>query len=466
MIAKMRNGGEACTSANRFHVADVGRRRVRREARGADRRAEGRPRHRARRQGRPAHRRRPARQGRRARRGRASARARKVLVGGERVDGAGYFYAPTVLADVPDGARLLREEIFGPVAPVQRFASEDEAIAAANDTEYGLVAYVYTQDISRAFRVIEQLDTGMIGLNQGMVSNAGAPFGGVKQSGFGREGGPEGIAGVPGDEVRRDERSVAGGVRFVDLSAPIVRARADAPDLAAHRDRARRPRARARARSRRCSASPPELLRDGEGWAVETFTRFGTHNSTHVDAPWHYNSTIGGERARRSTSCRSSGSTRPASCSTSTAKADGEAVDRRRGRGRARAHRPRARAAGHRAGAHRPRRLLRRARLHGARARRHRRGDALALRPRRPRHGHRRLGLGPAAAPAGRGGAGRGRARASSGPPIRRTSPYSQIERLATSPSCRPRASRVACFPLRIAGASAAPARVVAMLDE
>ena len=116
-----------------------------------------------------------------------------MLVGGARVDGAGYFYEPTVLADVPDDARLLGEEIFGPVAPVKGFASDDEAIAAANDTEYGLVAYVYTQDINRAFKVIEGLETGMIGLNQGMVSNAGAPFGGVKQSGFGREGGPEGI---------------------------------------------------------------------------------------------------------------------------------------------------------------------------------------------------------------------------------------------------------------------------------
>ena len=92
----------------------------------------------------------------------------------------------------PD-ARLLKEEIFGPVAPVMGFDSEDDAIAAANDTEYGLVAYVYTQDLKRALRVIEGLETGMVGLNQGMVSNAGAPFGGVKQSGVGREGGFEGV---------------------------------------------------------------------------------------------------------------------------------------------------------------------------------------------------------------------------------------------------------------------------------
>ena len=92
-----------------------------------------------------------------------------------------------------DDADLLAEEIFGPVAPITTFASDDEAIAKANDTEYGLVSYIFTQDVDRAFRVIEGLETGMIGFNQGMVSNAGAPFGGVKQSGFGREGGPEGL---------------------------------------------------------------------------------------------------------------------------------------------------------------------------------------------------------------------------------------------------------------------------------
>jgi succinate-semialdehyde dehydrogenase / glutarate-semialdehyde dehydrogenase len=98
-----------------------------------------------------------------------------------------------VLADVTRDARVLREEIFGPVAPVTSFDSEREAIAAANDTEYGLVAYVYTSDLKRAFRVVEGLETGMVGLNQGIVSNPAAPFGGVKASGFGREGGREGI---------------------------------------------------------------------------------------------------------------------------------------------------------------------------------------------------------------------------------------------------------------------------------
>src|ERR687895_52316 len=117
----------------------------------------------------------------------------KALVGGSTVDGAGYFYEPTVLGDVPREANLLKEEIFGPVAPVASFESEEDAIAAANNTEYGLVAYVYTSDLKRALRVCEGLESGMIGLNQGMVSNPAAPFGGVKQSGFGREGGYEGI---------------------------------------------------------------------------------------------------------------------------------------------------------------------------------------------------------------------------------------------------------------------------------
>jgi len=124
----------------------------------------------------------------------ATGKGATALVGGKRVDGAGYFYEPTVLSDVSDDANLLKEEIFGPVAPVKGFASEDEAVAAANDTEFGLVSYVYTNDLKRALRVCESLETGMIGLNQGFISNAGAPFGGVKQSGVGREGGNEGIA--------------------------------------------------------------------------------------------------------------------------------------------------------------------------------------------------------------------------------------------------------------------------------
>jgi succinate-semialdehyde dehydrogenase/glutarate-semialdehyde dehydrogenase len=192
MVAKMRNIGEACTSANRFHVAGSL----------ADEFAQQ-----------LAERMGKLKLGRGTEEGvdigplidddqrskvadlvsDAAGKGARVLVGGNAVDGAGYFYEPTVLADVPDDARLLKEEIFGPVAPVATFDSEEEAIAAANDTEYGLVAYVFTRDVKRALRVCEGLETGMIGLNQGMVSNAGAPFGGVKQSGIGREGGNEGI---------------------------------------------------------------------------------------------------------------------------------------------------------------------------------------------------------------------------------------------------------------------------------
>jgi succinate-semialdehyde dehydrogenase/glutarate-semialdehyde dehydrogenase len=117
----------------------------------------------------------------------------KVLTGGNRGDGAGYFFEPTVLADVPTSARMFREEIFGPVAPVTTFGSDDEGLALANDTEYGLVAYAFTRDLARAVRVSEGLETGMVGINQGVVSNPAAPFGGVKASGFGREGGAEGI---------------------------------------------------------------------------------------------------------------------------------------------------------------------------------------------------------------------------------------------------------------------------------
>jgi succinate-semialdehyde dehydrogenase / glutarate-semialdehyde dehydrogenase len=193
VVAKMRNMGEACTAANRFHVAG--------EVAGdfADRLA-----------ARMA----SLKVGRgtvdgvqvgplidQAGRDKVTElvtdavdRGSRVLVGGGTLDGSGYFYAPTVIRDVPPDARVLREEIFGPVAPIASFESEREAVAAANATEYGLVAYVYTRDLRRAFRVVEALETGMVGVNQGMVSNAAAPFGGVKQSGFGREGGREGIA--------------------------------------------------------------------------------------------------------------------------------------------------------------------------------------------------------------------------------------------------------------------------------
>jgi succinate-semialdehyde dehydrogenase/glutarate-semialdehyde dehydrogenase len=192
LLAKMRNVGEACTAANRFHVhgsiaADFADRLGERMGalkigRGTEDGVDVGP---------------LIDQSAREKVSELVEDARehgaKVVVGAEAYGERGYFYRPTVLSDVPRDARLLKEEIFGPVAPVASFDDEDQAIAAANDTEYGLVAYLFTRDINRAFRVIERLETGMIGFNQGMVSNAGAPFGGVKQSGFGREGGPEGL---------------------------------------------------------------------------------------------------------------------------------------------------------------------------------------------------------------------------------------------------------------------------------
>lgn len=116
-----------------------------------------------------------------------------VLTGGKPVAGQGYFYEPTVLTSVPPKARVLREEIFGPVAPVVTFETEEEAIGLANDTEYGLIAYAFTADNARILRLAERLETGMLGVNSGVISNPAAPFGGVKQSGLGREGGAEGI---------------------------------------------------------------------------------------------------------------------------------------------------------------------------------------------------------------------------------------------------------------------------------
>jgi succinate-semialdehyde dehydrogenase/glutarate-semialdehyde dehydrogenase len=192
VIAKMRNGGEACTAANRFHVANavasefaeklaakLGEMKV---GRGTDEGVKVGPLIDGTQRDKVAELVEDA-----------TSKGAEALLGGTRRNGAGYFYDPTVLTDVSGDARLLTEEIFGPVAPVIGFDSEEQAIAAANDTEYGLVAYVYTNDLKRAFRVSEALETGMIGLNQGMVSNAAAPFGGVKASGIGREGGLEGI---------------------------------------------------------------------------------------------------------------------------------------------------------------------------------------------------------------------------------------------------------------------------------
>jgi succinate-semialdehyde dehydrogenase/glutarate-semialdehyde dehydrogenase len=192
MMAKLRNMGEACTSANRLYVAaPVAEEFARRLAarmeqlrlgRGVDPDTDVGPLIDA------------------IQRDKvhelvtdAVDRGATVLTGGGPLEGPGYFYRPTVLTHVADQSRVLTEEIFGPVAPIVSFDTEAEAIAKANDTEYGLMGYVFTSDLGRALRVAEALDTGMVGLNQGVPSNTAAPFGGVKQSGFGREGGAEGI---------------------------------------------------------------------------------------------------------------------------------------------------------------------------------------------------------------------------------------------------------------------------------
>ncbi|MDQ1596684.1 MAG: succinate-semialdehyde dehydrogenase / glutarate-semialdehyde dehydrogenase, partial [Microbacteriaceae bacterium] len=123
----------------------------------------------------------------------AVSRGATVLTGGSAVGGAGTFFEPTVVTGVAPGSDILREEIFGPVLSIVTFSDEADAVAKANDTQYGLVSYAFTQDLARAQRLIESVQTGMIGINVGVVSNAAAPFGGVKQSGLGREGGSEGI---------------------------------------------------------------------------------------------------------------------------------------------------------------------------------------------------------------------------------------------------------------------------------
>ncbi|MFE1166162.1 NAD-dependent succinate-semialdehyde dehydrogenase [Nocardiopsis sp. NPDC058789] len=192
MLAKMRNIGEACTAANRIYaqsgIAEEFSRRLSermgalRLGRGLDDGADVGPliddKARDKVQGLVDD---------------AVRRGARVLVGGGAGEGPGHFYQPTVLADVPFAAELSTTEIFGPVAPVLTFETEEEAVRAANDTEFGLVSYLYTRDLNRAMRVSEALETGMVGLNQGVVSNPAAPFGGVKHSGLGREGGRVGI---------------------------------------------------------------------------------------------------------------------------------------------------------------------------------------------------------------------------------------------------------------------------------
>lgn len=192
ILAKMRNGGEACTAANRFHVANAVRaeftdKLVKRMGefslgRGLD----------------PAATLGPLISAKQVAVvedlvADAVARGATVAVGGVASGGPGHFYPATVLTDVPADARILREEVFGPVAPIVGFDTEDEGVAAANDTEYGLAAYVYTRSLDRALRIAESVRAGMVGINRGVISDPAAPFGGINQSGFGREGGSEGI---------------------------------------------------------------------------------------------------------------------------------------------------------------------------------------------------------------------------------------------------------------------------------
>ncbi|HET9873521.1 MAG TPA: NAD-dependent succinate-semialdehyde dehydrogenase [Propionibacteriaceae bacterium] len=193
MLAKFRNMGEACTAANRFLVhrsvaAEFGRRMADKVDRlkvgdGTD----------------PDTKIGPLIEAKAIRKVQdlvrdARSRGATLVTGGETLDRGGFFYQPTVLLDVPPDADINAEEIFGPVVSITAFTDEDEAVRLANNTPFGLVSYVYTRDLARGQRMIERLQTGMMGLNTGLVSNASAPFGGVKQSGLGREGGFEGIA--------------------------------------------------------------------------------------------------------------------------------------------------------------------------------------------------------------------------------------------------------------------------------
>jgi len=192
VLAKMRNGGEACTAANRFHVANAVREEftekfVKRMSeftlgKGLDEKATLGPLINAKQVATVTE-----------LVSDAVSRGATVAVGGVAPGGPGNFYPATVLTDVPADARILKEEVFGPVAPIAGFETEDEGVAAANNTEYGLAAYVYTQSLDRALRVAEGIESGMVGVNRGVISDAAAPFGGMKESGFGREGGTEGI---------------------------------------------------------------------------------------------------------------------------------------------------------------------------------------------------------------------------------------------------------------------------------
>lgn len=192
MIAKMRNGGEACTAANRFYVqSGIAREFSKRLAErmssmtvaaGYDKSAQCGPLINRKAVNRILGLVEDAKQ-----------RGATVLAGGGPLDRSGYFFAPTVLADVPSDSEIAAEEIFGPIAAITTFSTEDEVVELANGTEYGLISYVYTKDLARGLRVSERMDSGMVGLNRGLVSDPAAPFGGTKQSGLGREGAHHGI---------------------------------------------------------------------------------------------------------------------------------------------------------------------------------------------------------------------------------------------------------------------------------
>jgi len=192
MLAKMRNMGEACTAANRFYVHEsiatefserlAQRMGALRLGRGTEDGVDVGPLVDEK-----------SRDKVKALVDDAVAKGARVVVGGNARDGAGWFFEPTVLADVPVEADLSEEEIFGPVAPVTTFRTDEEAVRLANNTRFGLVAYLFTKDLTRAISTAEALEYGMVGVNQGIVSNPAAPFGGVKSSGVGREGGFEGI---------------------------------------------------------------------------------------------------------------------------------------------------------------------------------------------------------------------------------------------------------------------------------
>jgi succinate-semialdehyde dehydrogenase/glutarate-semialdehyde dehydrogenase len=192
MLAKMRNLGEACTAANRFYVHEsvanvfitkftqaMSKLKM---GNGLDSDVDVGPLVNAATRNKVSH-----------FVNDAIRRGAKVELGGELPIGEGFFYPPTVLSNVPDGAECLSDEIFGPVAVIQTFSDEADVIKRANNTEYGLVAYVFTEDMKRGLQICEQLEFGMVGLNRGLVSDPAAPFGGVKQSGLGREGGHEGL---------------------------------------------------------------------------------------------------------------------------------------------------------------------------------------------------------------------------------------------------------------------------------